>query len=265
MLIADLKRAFRLPRWLGSLLLCALMLFFSVDKASEMIQWGFDRESRMFTDGAVDSLAYALMFERFKIVLMLLLMSLFTAVFCHDTKSRFIRMALTRCSLKKYVVSMFLANISVILATVLAAVFLYTFLFVSLGYRLVSADAVGLYYSELILERPVLFLVMAGLVLGMHAAACSSMGILFSAYRQNAFVSVGIGALVFYLALFLTPMNSVFSVLKMTAMDCCLPGGDDFPYAVMFCWSIAFPACICTLCGFFFYRRTKRRVDDGEL
>ena len=266
MFLSDLRRAFSQPRWLVLMLLCALTLYADMDDAGERFLQAFTGGGR-FSNGAVDAYIFAMRDDRYKIVLQVLLMSFFTASSCSDRKTHFIRMALARGSLKRYVISKFAVNTIVIVTAYVSAVFLFALFFVGLGYpflQTINIEQMETYYQHLILSSPGLFLLMAGLVFGMVSAAFGSFGLLFSAYRSNTFVTVCIGAMLYYLTISYQPFGSVFGVWKTIAMDCTLPG-DQVPYTVMFSWSILWPVCVILLCMMIFYRKMKWRLENGDI
>lgn len=218
--------------------------------------------------GVIDLLMFVQGFDVFKVVGVLLMGGLYTSSFCKDESSRYLRMILSRTNPVRYACSRILANVvCIVFASVLSMLAASMVLFV-IGFPLVSWNPMpvlqNMYYENARNNHPLLFIVMMGLQSGMIVSACCSIGLLYSAYQSNTFVSVGVSAVVFFIVLsFRFFTDTPFDVLNLLAMHATLPSGNDTPEPVMFAWGMLYPALVIAACGFQFNRRMKWRTRNG--
>ncbi len=265
MLLSDIRRGFRISRWLPLLLACVCTLLLSVQNGADILIKGFCGED-YYLYGALNYLLGALRIDKYKLVLISLLCGLYTGSYCKDENTHILRHILTRIRLGKYVRNRFLSNTIIIILTSEIVFCCYALVYRICGYPLVEPSGIDSYefYYEIIVRHPLAYLAMTGAVIGMQAAACGGVGLLFSAYKPNLFVSIGLGGVVFFLALSCIP-SGVFSVMGITGMDCVLPGRYDTPQLLMFFWSMLYPGSITFICGLLFYRRLRWRRENGEI
>lgn len=213
--------------------------------------------------GAVEMIYNALGFDKYKVIIVFLLGGLCAGSFCVDTQSRYIRAMLARTSLFEYSLSRFTVNfIAVVLATVIAFV-LFAVIMLCIGVPLWGGYLNEAYYNAIAIPHPWLFLLMQALQFGVIAAACSGIGLLFSAYQQNTFVAIGICGLVFYAAVSYIPLGSIFNLLIILQMSSPLPAGKSTPYALTFIWGMLYPTTVYVICGILFGRKLEWRKRYG--
>lgn len=171
------------------------------------------------TIGDVNILQFVLTFDRFNVLVVFCLAGLHTASFCKDDNSNFLRMLLCRADITTYTQCRFIVNVIAILLCCEVSYFLFVILLLPL-YLLISAEAAVAadYYFDIAVEMPFLYVGMMGLQFGMIAAACSSIGLLFSSFRSNAFVSIGISGLAFFWAISYCPLGTPVDLLDMIGM-----------------------------------------------
>lgn len=203
--------------------------------------------------------------EALKCVMVILLAGLYTNSFCKDNNSSYLRMILTRTDAKTYTICRFLANFCVILVTSVMAYYLLVLLLRPWMPLLPNTDYVDVgYYSDMALAYPLWIVGITGLTFGLVSAASSSIGLLYSAYKSNSFVSIALSGLIFWIAMDYNPFGSRFfdwnGLVSMVNMI-----GRDVPIIYTFLWSIVYMLGIVGICGFLFYRRMKWRVKNGYI
>lgn len=216
------------------------------------------------TMGAVNILHFILSFDRFKVLMVLVLSGLHTASFCADINSHFSRMLFMRTDAAVYTQCRFLANGIAILISCGLSFFLFVFSLLSL-YPVISAEAASaaFYYVDIAVDAPFLYVGMMALQFGMITAACSSIGLCFSAWQPNAFVSIGVSGLVFFIAISYFPLGTPFDILNMMSMLPIL--GREFPWYTNFAWGMLLPSATAGLSGLCFYGRLKWRLSHGYI
>ncbi|MBQ8640531.1 MAG: hypothetical protein IJ468_15450 [Lachnospiraceae bacterium] len=205
--------------------------------------------------------------DAFKTVMVLLLCGLYAGSFCRDDSSHYLRLILIRQNVRAYTCSRFLVNTIAVVAVSVASFYLFAG-FLS-GFMPISGD-VGtrmnsVYYKAAALGHPLIYVGMMGLQFGMVAAACSSIGLVFSAYQTNYFVSIGLGGMSFFAAISFIPYGTPFDVLNLVSMFSTLPAGYETPQAVMFAWGMIYPAIVIIICAVCFYRRMEWRTCNGYI
>ncbi len=221
--------------------------------------------------GAVDFLEYRMIFDVFKVVIVMVLSSMYTASFCKDLNSQYLRHILCRTDLYTYSIARFLVNLCGITVVTILAFYGFTLAVMSMGFPLISYKARGgliaeSYYIDFVKACPVGYIGFMGLQLGVAAALCSSIGLLFSAYQPNAFVSIGSSTLVFYVLMSAQILRgTIFDFLSIVGMSPVFPTGYDTPRALSIAWGLFFPSGCIAVCCQLFYRKLKRRKMNGEL
>lgn len=216
----------------------------------------------MFGVGSITKLFGLFFMDTFKCLLVVLMAGLYTSSFCKDDNSQYLRMILSRTDVTIYTQCRFIANLCVIVLVSIVSLYLYVGVMGILGMPLLpSRGAQGFYYRELAENYPLLYVGMNGVVFGLVATACSSIGLLYSSYKTNSFVCVGLSGLVFYMAISYIPLGTPFDVLRIVAMGTVL--GTEVPKALMFLWSVAYMLIVIGICGVLFWRRMKWRVENG--
>lgn len=218
--------------------------------------------------GSGNILEDILYFSRFTVLAVLILAGLHTASFSKDDSSKYLRMILARTDLTTYTQCRFLSNVTAICLACLISFYLFVILLlpalpiVDESYTAVSDP----YHYELIMRAPLLFVGMQALQLGMIASACSSVGLMYSVYHPNAFVSICLSGFVFYILISFFNSSRVpqaFNVQYMLAMGPCL--GGELSWYVNYAWGLLLPASVVGVCGILFYRRMRWRVEHGNI
>ena len=214
--------------------------------------------------GSINQIYGLFVLDTFKCVLVILMTGLYTSSFCKDDNNQYLRMLLSRTDVTTYTQCRFIANLCVILLVSIVSLYVYVGVTSALGMPLFTRNGTnGFFYRELAEKYPLVYVGMNGLVFGMVAAACSSIGLLYSSYKTNSFVCIGISGLVFYMALSYIPYGTLFDVLTIVAMGSVL--GFEAPRSLMFLWSITYMLLVIGICGVLFWRRMKWRVEHGYL
>ncbi len=215
--------------------------------------------------GIIEILGNALLFDKFKIVLVVLLAALHTNSFCKDDNTHYLRMILNRTNIVYYTWARFLTNMAVViilsvLGFILSAVVLFPF------FPIISLfQDYDCYYKELALNYHFLYIIFMGFQFGIVVAAFSSIGLAFSTFQPNAFVSIGIAGLVFFLSASYIPPESVFDVLPLISMAPSFIKSDDAPRILNLSWSIFYPVLVIMASGYIFYRRLDWRAGNGNI
>lgn len=214
--------------------------------------------------GSIEILSETFYFSMFACVMVVILSSLYSGSFCRDSNSHYLRMILARTDVTTYTQCRFIANTGVIVISSILAMYLFV-LILSPLMPLMPTDGTqnSYYYIHMIEKYPFLYVGMTGLIFGLVAAAGSSIGLLYSSYDANAFVSIALSSLSFYLAVTYIPYESLFSVLNIVTMNNTV--GNDLPRILVFLWTLVYMFSIIGICGLLFYRRMKWRVENGYL
>ncbi len=214
--------------------------------------------------GSINQIYGLFVMDTFKCILVILMTGLYTSSFCKDDNNQYLRMVLSRTDVTTYTQCRFIANICVILFVSIISLYLYVGVTGALGMPLFSHNgANGFFYRELAEKYPLVYVGMNGIVFGLVASACSSIGLLYSSYKTNSFVCIGISGLVFYMALSYIPYGNPFDMLTIVAMGSVF--GFESPRLLMFLWSITYMLLVIGICGVLFWRRMKWRVEHGYL
>lgn len=207
-----------------------------------------------------------LTFDQYKVIIAFALGALYTGSVCSDDGTGYLRMILSRVDMTTYIQSRFLANALAIVTVSIASFLMFALLLCPVFSLWIdsSTAARDYYYVSVLRFCPALYVIMMGLQFGMIVAACSSIGLLFSAYQCNAFVSVGLVGMSLFCALSYLPMDTIVSIVGMITM-----GGTAvfsmYPPAFNYAWGMLYPTLVIVLCGFLFYRRMKWRMLNGRI
>lgn len=257
----DCQRCFRPVRTgLVILTVVVLMIYGEWEQIRPYIQ-GND----FLTSGALGVLSHSLSFDKFKVIMVILLAGLYNSSFCDDEESSFLRMILGRTDVTSYCQSRFLANTLIIVGTSVISFLLVTFCLLSVMPLLPDERNSAIYYQELAFHYPWLYIVVTGVQFGLVVAACCSISMLFSAFQADRFVSVGLPGLIFFIAVSYIPESSVFDVLPVISMDASFFKDFDSSRLINFSWSILYPLTIIFISGYLFYRRIQWRVRNGNI
>lgn len=264
----DLKRCFENKKLLIMIIGATLLLLAS--SGEQIVSYNsLTSQERHEYVGAVDLLQGVMAFDVFKAVVALVFSGLYTGSFCREENCQYLCMILNRTDTVTYTRSKFLANTIVILAASFASCFLFVFVCLFMDYPIMpNSEEVGFlnvfFYLTMVREYPIVYVGMIALQFGMVIAACSSLGMLFSTYQANTFVSIGLSGLVFFLLLSLSSLhNTPFDVLNLVGMQSVLPGGKDANPWLMFAWGMLLPSIVIVLCCIQFERRMKWRAEHG--
>ena len=214
--------------------------------------------------GSINEIYSLYVMETFNCILVILMTGLYTSSFCKDDNNQYLRMLLSRTDVTTYTQCRFIANGCVILLVSVISIYLYVGVTGVLGMPLFTINgAYGFFYRELAEKCPLLYVGMNGFLFGLVAVAFSSMGLLYSSYRTNSFVCIGISGLIFYLVLSFIPRGIPFDVYSIVAMGSVF--GIEAPKTLMFLWSVTYMVIVIGICGVLFWRRMKWRVENGYL
>lgn len=257
----DLKRSLSPWRVAGVVLLITFFLLMGEWDDIKRLVVHFARETAV---GSVEILATELAFDKFKVIYVFLLSAIYTNCFCREESNHYLRMILSRADVTTYTQSKFIVNtISILLASI-CSFFLFV-VFLSPYMPLIPEGEWDsqYYYKPVMAAHPLLFVLMAAVQFGMIAAACSSIGLLFSTYQSSSFVSIGLPGFVFFLAVSYIPRNNPFCILEMVGMGPTLMPDDENHILLNYAWGMLLPLIVISVCGYFFYRRMKWRVENG--
>ncbi len=256
----ELCRAFRPSRIILVLLLINLLWLGSdFNYLRNAIKQAYNTSA-----GSVDMLYFLMGIDSFKCVIAVLLCAVYTGSFSKDDNSHYLRFILNRLDMTTYIQCRFLANVLAILITSICSFYVYVLTMAPLM-PMIPKDGPdhSHYYVELVENCPILYVGVMGVIFGLVVAACSSVGLLYSAYRADSFVSIACGGLVLFLALSYIPYGNPFDILSITGMSSSL--GWDAPWPLMLLWILVYMASVIGVCGFLFYRRMKWRMENGYL
>ncbi len=264
----DMKRGFSGWKFIAVVMISALLLFAS---SWDVFMNSLDsiRQGGKYHAGAIEFLQYAMTFDSFKAVIVLLFSGIYTGSFCQEENTNYLRMILSRTDAVVYTRSKFLANLILILMASLAACGVCCLIYMGFGYPIVSENAessmlMAVYYIGIVREAPIVYIVMIGLQLGMVTALCSSVGLVLSSYQSNIFVSIGSSGFLFMILMFLPWLNgTVFDVLNLLSMNAVLPSGLETPYMLSFAWGMLWPLTGVVICCVLFERRMNWRAENG--
>ncbi|MGN0298815.1 MAG: hypothetical protein ACI4C1_06520 [Lachnospiraceae bacterium] len=258
----DFKRSCLSLRFLG-IVLAILFLLIAGEWPALSLRLQNDRSQ---IHSSIYDLWNFLQMDTFKVVVLFLLSGLYTNSFCKDSNSRYLRLILTRTDITTYTQSRFFANFFCIVLACLFA--FYLFLVVTSPVAMISKNSeqdVGVFYQDIVLTAPLLYVAMLALQFAVVATACSSVGLLASSYQANNFVSIGLPGFIFFLALSYIPLTSIFSIKSVVGMDPTFTKSYDSPWQIDYAWGILYPTIVTVICACLFYRRMKWRIDNGRI
>jgi hypothetical protein len=238
-----------------------VLCFAALLSASEVSQ--FVSVIRQRETGTVMQIIFHnIVMDKFKIIMILLLACIYTKSFCDDYNSNYLRCILTRIDVSFYAQSKIVVNaFSNILGSVLG--FSISTVFLSFFVPLVSEE-IDVGNNTLAIEHPIGYILLMGLVFGLVAAACSTIGMLISAFQPNAFVSIAMAGLIFFLVVSYIPSNSIFDVLSVIMFLPTFTKGDETGILDIL-WNIMYPALVIYICGVLFRKKLEWRVKNGYI
>jgi len=267
----EFKRSFSIKKALISVSIVVCIFLMSVwnDFGLGGVVSAFPKKSIYIGSG--DMLLSLLVTNRYTVLVVIVLGWMHAGSFAKDDTYQYLRAILCRTDITTYTQCRFLSHIlSVCLGSILS---FYVFVILMMPYMdIFMKDNVwssNPYYAQLALDRPAAFIGMMGLQFGILAAAFTSIGIVYSVYQPNYFVSIAIGGLTFYAATSFLPTFftgkriGAFDIWGLMMMDPVL--GNELPWAVNYMWGIMFPLTIVLICGYLFYRRMQWRVANGYI
>lgn len=192
--------------------------------------------------GVVKVLWYELAFDRFKIILIFLLSSLYVSSFCQDDRTHYCRMILCRTDVTYYTQARFVVNMVGTVFVSMLSFFLAAGV-LSIFLPLVQeGENFQNYYSVLANEYPIVFIAFMGMQFGLLAAAFGSIGLLLSAFQPDTFVCIAITGLVFFASASYIP-NSAFNVLDVVSLAPAFTRTSDGPRLLDISWGNPVPSC----------------------
>lgn len=259
MFCMDWKRCFEWKKII--VMLTALVLFYVAGSQGEIRQALFYSLSKEWATPSITMLQFMLGFDEYKILIVFLISTIYTTSYCSDARSNYLRFILARVDITTYTQVRFLANTVAITLTVVMSFLLYALiLYPVFPIWREGMNASEIYYYAILKKSPILYLLMMGVQFGLIASACSSMGLLFSVYQNNAFVTICVSGMSLFCLLSYVPWGSPFSFLKIVSME---PVFVNQPHWFNYTWGLFLPTLLIVGCGFLFYRRMKWRVKYG--
>ncbi len=256
----ELSRVFHLRKILlatGGLVFLMLVSVPSVGFVEYIFQYGYDPSL-----SSVEQILVIMQFDDFKCMMAVILASLYTNSFCKDNNSNYFRMILSRTDVTVYTQCRFLANFCAILTVSMLSFVIYVVILLPVMPLLaVNEVYAGEYYRDILLQFPFLFVLMVGLIFGLVCTAASSVGLLYSAYHSNSFVSIAVSAIVLFMSLSYIPRIGPFQIHNMLGMNATI--GMDTPPLLTFLWSIIYMLLVIGVCGLGFWHRMKWRMENG--
>jgi len=262
----DLKRSLDMRKVIPVVFLIVFFMIFGenefIDHPETLLPWNGYSEDY---SGILEHLDRLLYFDKYKVVFVILLCSLYCASFCKDKSNGYIRMVLSRTDVTSYTQSKFIANtISTVLVS-LCSFFLYVLVLLPNRIFVAVHSSSTYHYMDVMKAHPICYIIMAGLQFGMITAACGSIGMLVSTFQPDAFVSIGLPGLVFFLVLSFGPDAGPLDILSMVGMSKTLTIYTGGPNWLDYLWGITFPFLIICLIGFLFYLRLTQGMKRGEI
>lgn len=263
--LMDCRRCFSVRMFIIIIMVSVILILSNLTSIWMDLQYIINGGEREHINGIVQILSSTLVFDKFKLILVFLMAGIYTNSFCADDSSHYLRMILSRTDATTYTQSRFLANtVSIIAASVSG--FLLTTLLLSLFFPITRLDGEYYgYYYVLAMDFPLLYIVIMGIQFGLVVAACCSIGLLFSTFQANKFVSIALPGFVFFLAVSYISGESVFDVLALVAMAPSFIKSFEGAHTVNLIWGILYPVIIIVMCAYFFYRRLKWRQENGNV
>lgn len=253
----DLKRSVCSARFLLFVMAFAILLSASdVSQLESAVRHGSGSSLTV-----MQMIFHNLVMDKFKIIMVILLSCIYAKSFCDDYNSNFLRCILTRIDVTLYAQSRIVVNmitnvIGSVLGFSIAAIFLSAFV------PLVSTE-IAVNNPEIAVEYPVSYILLMGFVFGLVSAACSTAGLLFSAFQSNAFVSIAISGLLFFLIVsYIT--NSIFDGLSVILLLPTFTKGEETGIVDML-WNMLYPSLVIYVCGFVFRKKLEWRMKNGSI
>lgn len=238
-----------------------VLLFAIILSASETERF-ISAISQQGTDTVMQVIFHNLVMDKFKIIMVILLSCIYTKSFCDDYNGNYLRCILSRIDVTLYAQSKIVVNaMANIFGSMLG--FSVSAAFLSIFLPLVSND-IDVGNREFAIAHPVCYILLMGLVFGLVAAACSTIGLLVSVFQPNAFVSIAFAGLLFFLVVSYIPENSIFDVLSVILL---LPTftRDNETGFVDILWNILYPSLVIYICGVMFRIKLEWRVKNGYI
>lgn len=255
----DWRRCFRPLKIM--VLLLAIVLFFLVSSQNYIHTQLYYHSSR--EDGAylISMLNVMLMISEYQVLMTLLLSAIYTVSFCSDENTQYLRFILSRVDITTYTQSRFLVNTFVITGTAILSIFVYVIILLPMFVVWNPEEAYNQFYYQAVIDvNPYLYLLMVGLQFGLIISACSSIGLLFSVYQSNAFVTICVSGITFFCWSSYVPDWYPISISPAICMQ---PTFQNFPHWFNYIWGLLLPILVIVVCGYLFYRRMKWRLNHG--
>lgn len=219
--------------------------------------------------GIVDNFQISLEFDTFMMVYVLILAGLCVGNFCKDYNSRYLRMILERTDVTSYTMARFLANIVAVTVSFLISTGVYIVFYRAIGVTMIAEQQQSEYlFNQMARVYPIGFMILMSVNFGLAASAFGAMGMAFSAYQPNAFISIGTSGMLFFLTIsigvwFGNDMLSMSEIIAMGAM----PGLKSVGAAgllINVAWNTGILLLLNAVSAYIFRRRLERRQADGE-
>lgn len=241
-----------------------LSLLFLIGSDQELISIIIVNGGYISVRGRVEEILMIFGMDTFKCVMVVLLAGLYTNSFCKDDNSKYLRMILTRTDITTYTQCRFIANLCAVILVAVISLYLYvTAMKPFMPLIPEGGTNFSFFYLKIATEYPLLYVGMTGYIFGLVTAACSSIGLVYSTFRPNSFVSIALSGLVFYVALSYIPDSSPFNVLNLVGMGSTI--GQNAPPMLMFLWANLYMISVIGICGVLFWKRMKWRVENGDV
>lgn len=213
-----------------------------------------------YCNGVVEILGNALMFDKFKIVMVVLLASIYANSFCTDNNSHYLLMILNRTNMIYYTQARFLVNTVGSILVCFCCFWAAAFLLMPFLPIVTKMGTYDCYYDYIANNMPCLYISLMGLQFGLLIAAFGSIGIAFSAFQSNSFVSIGVAGLAFYLSVSYIPETSVFDVLPVISLAPSFIKSFEGSKIVNLLWGIIYPTVVICISGYVFFKRMEWKI-----
>lgn len=261
----DFIRCINIKKIVAIMLIFVFLLFLGNDEfvrnPAGVLPWG----EYYGGVGIIEYIEAQMHTDTFKVVFVILLCSLYTGSYSKEKSNGYIRMLLGRVDVVSYIQSKLIANTVIMIAVYTGALFLFVLIMLPHA-PLMPAECESYHrYKDIMMAHPVGYVFMLGLMFGMVSAAFSSFGLLVSLFQPNAFVSIGLPGLIFYLMVSFVAFYSPFSVFGIVGMECSLSIWVNCPPWVDYLWGIFLSFVTICICGCLCCFSLSRRMKNGDI
>ena len=258
----DIKRSMCSWKYLLIILLIpAVMIGCVHDSIIDGIRYNLPREAM----SSLELLLMALVFDRFKPIMVVLLSLIYTSAVSDDISSAYLRFCASRCNVTSYMLAKICVNaIAITAATVIGFLLFIILLYPVMGMKNMSTPYI--YGFELTSggDFPWLYAVAVGILFSSFAIMLTTFSIWISIYHPSRYVAIAIPFVLFYLLYALTTFLPLqFNMWYLSSGVINLP--QTIPSIVRYLYALAFfliPSAVFSIAG---VKAMRRRFRDGIL